>query len=343
MITDLRITVLAENTVRGANLLGEHGLALWIEADGRRVLFDTGQGKVIRHNAKQLDISLDTADIVVISHGHFDHTGGLKTALGSNRRIAVCLHPSALETKYARRKTPPHRNIGIPGLDEQTLRQQARSLVWTREPAELIPGVYVTGAIPRRNDFEDTGGPFYRDPSCTAPDPLVDDQALYVETRAGLVVVLGCAHAGVVNTLDYVAELTGQDRVYAVLGGMHLVRATMQRLEATVAALQRYGVQRVGPAHCTGMRAVAHIWSQLRDKCFECSVGSIFTVAQGDGATQLNEHRSEPLMCMHDGVPVSVDDPQCLHPSSSCSFRELCDVREAIRRNKRLTEKRPQK
>jgi len=101
---------------------------------------------------------------------------------------------------------------------------------------------------------------------------------LYIETPAGTVVVLGCAHAGVVNTLDYIAELTGRDRIYAVLGGMHLVRAKEGRLTATVAALKRYGVQRVGTAHCTGMRAASYLWCRLPDECFECSVGSVFTV-----------------------------------------------------------------
>ncbi|MFC1597026.1 hypothetical protein ACFL5Q_03685 [Planctomycetota bacterium] len=90
--------------------------------------------------------------------------------------------------------------------------------------------------------------------------------------------VLGCAHADVVNTLDYVAELTGQARICAVLGGMHLGRANARRLEATVAALERHGVRSVGPAHCTGMRAVSHLWSRLLAECFECSVGSVFTV-----------------------------------------------------------------
>jgi 7,8-dihydropterin-6-yl-methyl-4-(beta-D-ribofuranosyl)aminobenzene 5'-phosphate synthase len=104
---------------------------------------------------------------------------------------------------------------------------------------------------------------------------------LYIESTAGLVVVFGCAHAGAVNTLDYIAELTGQDRVYAVLGGMHLGRATPARLKATAAALKRYRVQRVGTAHCTEMRAASYLWAQLPGECFECSVGSVFTVQKG--------------------------------------------------------------
>jgi 7,8-dihydropterin-6-yl-methyl-4-(beta-D-ribofuranosyl)aminobenzene 5'-phosphate synthase len=283
MIDQLRITVLTENTSRSPDLLAEHGLAFWIEADGHRLLFDTGQGKVLHHNAEHLGISLDTAEFVVISHGHFDHTGGLQSVLGLNEQIAVCLHPAALTAKYAKKEPPPHRDIGVPGLDESSLRRQTKCLLWTREPTELIGGVFVTGEIPRRNDYEDTGGPFYRDPACTDPDPLIDDQALYIETSAGLVVVLGCAHAGVVNTLDYIAKLTGRDQVHAILGGMHLVRATPRRLEETVAALERYGVQKVGTAHCTGMRAVTYLWSQPSLECFECSVGTTLTIGPHAG------------------------------------------------------------
>jgi len=278
MIADLRITVLAENTVRGVDLLAEHGLALWIETDGHRILFDTGQGKVLRHNAMHLEIPLDSVEIVVVSHGHFDHTGGLRETLKTNEQASVCLHPAALEAKYAREKTPPHRGIGIPRVHRQALRGIAQRLLWTRKPTTLFEGVHLTGEIPRRNDFEDAGGPFYTDESCTQADPLVDDQALYIETSAGLVVVLGCAHAGVVNTLDYIAELTGRDRVYAVLGGMHLGRANARRLEATVAALERYGVRRAGLAHCTGTRAASYLSSRMPAECFECSVGSVFTV-----------------------------------------------------------------
>jgi len=278
MIDALRITVLSENTARGLGLLGEHGVAFWIEADGRRILFDTGQGMVLRQNAQTLGVPFQDAEMVVLSHGHFDHTGVLTDALDSAARPDLYLHPAALEKKYHREKKPPHRSIGIPDLDEEGLRRRAGTLTWTREPTELVPGVHVTGEIPRRTDFEDTGGDFYLDEACTEADLLVDDQALYVETPAGLVVVLGCAHSGVVNTLEYVAELSAARPMLAVMGGMHLVRATNERLGATVAAFERFGVQKLGAAHCTGMRATAFLWSHLPEKCFECCVGTVFTV-----------------------------------------------------------------
>ena len=281
MIDNLRITVLVENTVRAANLLGEHGLAFWIEADGHQILFDTGQGKVLQHNAKCLEIPLDATEMVLISHGHYDHTGGLKDLLDKVDQIDCYLHPAALEQKYHREKKSPNRSIGILDVDEHLLRKRTQKIIWTRLQTSLLDGIHLTGEIPRRNNFEDTGGPFYLDKYCIVPDPMLDDQALYIETAAGLVVLLGCAHAGVVNTLDYIAELTGRARVYAVLGGMHLAHATPTRLEATIATLKRYGVQKVGTAHCTGIRATSYLWSKLPGKCFECSAGSVFAIGNG--------------------------------------------------------------
>jgi len=277
MIQDLRVTTIVENTVRQADLLAEHGLAFWVEADRHRILFDTGQGRVLRPNAGLLGIRLDSADAIALSHGHFDHTGGLAGLLDTPRKLDLYLHPAALRPKYARQQRPPHREIGVPDMDEGFLRSRVQRLTWTARPTALFPDIYLTGEVPRQNDFEDTGGPFYLDEACTRPDPLPDDQALYVDTVAGLVVILGCAHAGVVNTLDYITRLTGRRQVHAVLGGMHLGRARGERLEATADALKRYGVKVLAPAHCTGIRAVTYLRTELPDQCVDCSVGSSFT------------------------------------------------------------------
>jgi 7,8-dihydropterin-6-yl-methyl-4-(beta-D-ribofuranosyl)aminobenzene 5'-phosphate synthase len=145
---------------------------------------------------------------------------------------------------------------------------------FTNDPVEIFPGVWATGEIPRRSALEDTGGPFYLDPNGTRPDELPDDQALVLETPDGLVVALGCAHAGVINTLDYVAELFPGRPMRTVLGGMHLVRASRARIAHTIMALCRHHVQRIGPAHCTGQEASDGLWEALPDKCFLCHVGT---------------------------------------------------------------------
>jgi len=276
MVHDLRIATLVENTAGEPALLGEHGLAFWIEADGLRILFDTGQGKVLRHNAARLSIPVDAADAIVLSHGHFDHTGGLAEVLGVRRDVSLYLHPAALGPKYARRSQTPHRAIGMPESAATAVASRGDRVVWTRGPTELRPGILLTGEVPRRTDFEDVGGPFFCDAECEAPDPLMDDQALSIHTSSGPVVVLGCAHSGVVNTLDYVAELTGESRVRAVLGGMHLVRADARRLDATVAALERYEVALLGPAHCTGGRAAFRLRKRFPEGCVKCAAGSTF-------------------------------------------------------------------
>jgi 7,8-dihydropterin-6-yl-methyl-4-(beta-D-ribofuranosyl)aminobenzene 5'-phosphate synthase len=272
----LEVVVLAENTVRGTGLLGEHGLAFWIDADGRSLLFDTGQGKVLQENARQLGIHFGGVEAVALSHGHYDHSGGLHVALQRARRAKVYLHPAALHEKYSRRDAPPHRSIGIPRSDERAVQTGGRNVIWTKQPFEIVPGVHVTGEIPRITNFEDVGGPFYLDRACTQPDLLADDQALYVESAAGMVVLLGCAHAGVVNTLEYVSRIAGRKRIHAVLGGMHLLRAPRRRIESTGDALERFKVRVIAPGHCTGAAAVAYLWNRFPSRVTECATGSRF-------------------------------------------------------------------
>ena len=256
--------------------MGEHGLAFLIKVDNRSLLFDTGQGKVLAENAHLLGIHLSEIEAVAISHGHYDHTGGLHTALERSRRAKVFLHPAAVHAKYSRREAPPHRSIGIPRAGKQALQGGGRHVIWTAQPSEIIPGVWVTGEIPRITKFEDVGGPFYLDRNCAQPDPLSDDQALYIESARGSVVLLGCAHAGVVNTLEYVSRITGQRRIHAVLGGMHLLRASRKRIEATGDALERFKVRVIAPGHCTGAAAVAYLWNRFPSRVKECATGSRF-------------------------------------------------------------------
>ncbi|MBO9998847.1 MAG: MBL fold metallo-hydrolase [Cyanobacteria bacterium SID2] len=274
MVKDLAITVLVENTAWGRDLLGEHGLAWWIEADGHRILFDTGQGYVLKHNAKQLDISLNAAEAIVLSHGHDDHAGGLSDVLAEcGAEVDLYLHPDTLKPKYS-----PRGEIGAPLRDADELERRVRRLVVTAEPMQVVPGVWLTGTIPRTHPLEDTGGSFWHDRDRQEIDRLLDDRSLFIETSKGLVVVLGCAHSGVINTLDYIADLTGVRRIYAVMGGMHLLRANRERLQATVDALSRYEVQHVGANHCTGTKAISFFWERLLDRCFECRVGTRFEV-----------------------------------------------------------------
>jgi len=157
---------------------------------------------------------------------------------------------------------------------KQLLANCGDRIVWTENPTELCPGVYATGTIPRTHPLENTGGLFWQDSERSQVDPLWDDQALYLYSTEGLVVLFGCAHAGVINTLNYIAQITAIEQVYAVMGGMHLLNADEQRLQATVDTLKHYQVQRIGANHCTGMKATSLLWHHLGDRCLDAHVGT---------------------------------------------------------------------
>ncbi len=274
----IHITVLVENTARGRGLLAEHGLAYWIETETCKVLFDTGQtAEVLWHNAELLGIDLADADAVVLSHGHFDHTGGLPQLLQRVRLPNLYLHPAALAQRFSRHDDDSVEDVSIPPqLDESTLRRHVACLHWTEQPVRIDGGIQITGPVPRITDYEDTGGDFFLDSGCAEADPILDDQAIFFHTMQGTVVIVGCAHAGVVNTLQYIRTLTGDRPIHAVIGGMHLVHASPQRLEQTGKALKQLDVQLIAPAHCTGPMAAAWLWSQFPERWQPCHVGTCF-------------------------------------------------------------------
>lgn len=269
----IRITVLVENTA-GHSTLGEHGLSFWIETPAGAALLDTGQGEVLLRNARSLDVRLSDAKAIILSHGHYDHTGGLALAAVKAEQATICLHTAAVEPKYARRPDGQVRSIGMPDARRQVIDQKGRRVVWVERPSEILPGLHATGPIPRVTDFEDTGGGFFVDPGCSRRDPLTDDQAVYFDTPDGVVVLLGCAHSGVVNTLQYIRQLAGDRPIYAVIGGMHLLSADEARVAATIDALRQLDVRKIGLAHCTGFAAMTQLHHAFPGRCFQCVTGT---------------------------------------------------------------------
>jgi len=270
MIQNIRIITLVENTASGAGLLAEHGLSFWIEYGDKRILFDTGQSDILIKNAKVLGIDLAETDAIVLSHGHYDHTGGLASVLNIAEKAKIYLHPAATEPKFSK-KFSGAKLIGMSDSAKKAI--QGRDVIWTATPAQLFPGIAVTGQVPRMNDFEDVGGAFFLDENCRKSDKLLDDQTLFIESAKGLIVVFGCAHSGVVNTLDYISKSTGQNKIYAVIGGMHLINASQIRIANTIEAFKKYEIQKIVPLHCTGQGAVENFKNAFGDKCLYLGTG----------------------------------------------------------------------
>ena len=259
-----RITILVDNDTLDATsaagaapagLASEHGLSFWIESDSRNILFDTGQGPSLRTNVSALGVDLSQTDALVLSHGHYDHTGGVDYVLGLATHSQVYCHPAVVQTRYSIRDGKA-RSIGIPAHPQKALKRLPRErLRWVLGPTMLTEHVGLTGPVPRITGYEDTGGPFYLDKAGWRPDPLEDDLALWIQTDEGLVVCFGCAHSGVINTLRYVRELTPGARIRAAVGGFHLMGASDARLDSTTEVLREMDIPVIVPCHCTGRDA----------------------------------------------------------------------------------------
>lgn len=257
------LKILVDNRAAGG-LASEHGFAVLIEAGGRSILMDTGQHDALEKNAAALGIRLSHLDALVLSHGHYDHTGAVDYVLAENPEVRVYAHPKIFSRRFSLYPDRVPKEISMPPEERVVAANLPDSqLQWIREPTEIAPGVWLTGPIPRRHPLEDTGGPFFIDPEGREADPIEDDMALWIETPKGLLVVCGCCHSGLVNTLNYVREVSGRP-IWIILGGLHLKSASEARLAASADAVNGFGPARVVPCHCTGEAAVDYFRRHLK-------------------------------------------------------------------------------
>lgn len=248
---EIRIQIIVDNTAP-EGLYGEHGFSVWIEAGRERILFDTGKGEAVIPNSNALGIDLSTTTILVLSHGHYDHTGGIAEALAFASAARVVLHPGVFTDRWSIRTGVPKPAMMPAESQKALVALPPERVIRTGEPSMISEGIGVTGTVPRLNGFEDPGGPFYLDTEGRIPDPIEDDMSLWIETAEGLVVVAGCCHSGIVNTLDHIIGLTGERRIATILGGFHLFAASPERLERTIEGLGSHDIGRMIPCHCTG-------------------------------------------------------------------------------------------
>lgn len=275
----IRLTILCENTSgppRGT--VGEHGFACFIETEAGNYLLDTGQGVGLTHNAALLGKDLSSVKAVLLSHGHYDHTLGLPDLLRRTGPVDVFAHPNIFAERYADDRHGRH-FVGIPWR-RAYLESLGARFRFEKDYCQVAPGLYLSGEIPRLNELEkgDLRLVVPAGDGTFLPDPLLDDLSLVINSSKGLVLVLGCAHAGVVNIMEHVCRKTGQDKIYAVIGGTHLGFAGPEEFQEASRAFREFGVEQIGVSHCTGLPRAAQLYSQYTERFFFGTVGTVLEV-----------------------------------------------------------------
>jgi 7,8-dihydropterin-6-yl-methyl-4-(beta-D-ribofuranosyl)aminobenzene 5'-phosphate synthase len=273
-----KATVLCENYVDGqAGAIAEHGWSVYLETDQGNFLFDTGQGKAIINNALYFKKDLSIIKGIIISHHHWDHTGGLFDVLQQTGKIKVYSHPDIFKNSYSVRSNVA-RNIGIP-FRREILESKGAEFVFNTEPEEIVPGMLFSGEIPRQTSFEKGDNKLMiKSKTGFIQDNILDDQTLFINTNRGLFIVLGCSHSGIINIINYAIKMTGQEHIHTIIGGTHLGPADEETREKSIEALKEFDIERIGVSHCTGLEVSARLLNEFGKRFFFCNVGAIVEV-----------------------------------------------------------------
>jgi 7,8-dihydropterin-6-yl-methyl-4-(beta-D-ribofuranosyl)aminobenzene 5'-phosphate synthase len=266
----VKITTLADNSVQASNLLGQWGLSLLLEVGDQRnkihkIILDTGAVKEgLLHNINKLGVDLSDLEYIVLSHGHSDHTATLVELLRiAKGDVKVVAHRHAFLPKFVTKKDGKQIENGVPqGERIENILETGGRLIASEKTFELLPGVCATGEIPRITKFEKSSPPilgtkrFTIVDGKTIPDQVIDDQGLLLNVKGiGIIVITGCAHAGVINTLLQAQKITESKRIYGVIGGFHLANHNDTHIHKTVEAMKKFKLKLISPCHCTGFRA----------------------------------------------------------------------------------------
>jgi 7,8-dihydropterin-6-yl-methyl-4-(beta-D-ribofuranosyl)aminobenzene 5'-phosphate synthase len=274
----IQITTLIENSPgEHHGLKAEHGLSFHIAIGAHRILFDTGQSGAFIENAAQLRVDLQQLTHVVLSHGHYDHSGGLQDLAALTTDFELIMGDGFFAEKFGF-VNGSYEYLGN-SFDEAFLRRKNISYRFiTQAVSEFVPGVHVVTQFPRRHEDEVINSRFkVRINDELVHDRFTDEILLAVDTPKGLIILLGCSHPGLKNMLDAAANLLGRP-IYAIMGGTHLVEASTASLSSSLQYLQDHNIEHIGVSHCTGQAAMSRL-AETNNHYFHNHTGSALIVA----------------------------------------------------------------
>ncbi len=276
-MSEIKITVLVENRVDNPLLIAEQGLALHIETSDGIILFDTGQGTAICHNSIHLGLDMQNIDRIIISHGHYDHGGGLLKYLQKYGKGDIITHSSIFNKKFSLVKGEK-KYIGLP-FNKDDVEKSGGNITFMNKPFEIMKNAIFSGEITRITEYEEINEKYVeRILESYITDELTDEAALYITTQKGIIVIMGCGHRGVVNTVKHAMKVTGNHEIFAVIGGMHLKYAGGAKIDKITHALMDMNVQHLIPLHCTGFKAISKFMNSMGNKVKFLNVGDVFEV-----------------------------------------------------------------
>lgn len=271
----IRLSILNENTVYKRGFLGEHGLSVLVETPSHMLLFDTGQTDVFLRNAERMEKDLTEAEAVILSHGHYDHCGGLESMFGKIE-MPVYLRGGALSHKCVRDMGKAlYRDISIPWREHPP-----KNLIFVEETlTELFTDIYLLGGIGSYTAEEKPKGFFIEHEGFYRQDLMEDEQMLILRQSTGLIVLAGCCHPGVLNCIAHVNKHFGNEHIHAVVAGMHLMHASKDYIAYVGEELKSRDIDLFYPMHCTGREAIVYLRQILGKRCGSAAVGECICIS----------------------------------------------------------------
>lgn len=268
---------LVENKTDNSGIMAEHGLSIYIEADGKKILFDAGASDLLIRNAEAMEVDLSDVELAVVSHGHYDHTGGFPAFFKINSRAPLYLHKNAFRESYILKDGQLYgKNDGIRWSDDERKTIKDR-LILTDGPLKLTENICITGTVSMEPDFEPTERFYFKDERGNiTQDDMSHEQCLVIRQPEGLYIFSGCSHRGVISALNTGKAMFPGERLAVLVAGMHLYSASDKVREHAIEQIVREEPECVMPVHCTGIEAICSLKAKLGDRCIIATAGDVY-------------------------------------------------------------------